>query len=90
MILAVLADALQIGVFPMFVQGALSPLDDVFDVAMAVVLYRLLGWHWELLPSSIAKLDPLASIVRPPGPSPSPTSTTASESPTTPRATSLT
>ena len=54
MILAVLADALQIGVFPMFVQGALSPLDDVFDLAMAVVLYRLLGWHWELLPSSIA------------------------------------
>ena len=63
MILAVLADALQIGVFPMFVQGALSPLDDVFDLAMAVVLYRLLGWHWELLPSSIAKLIPGVDLV---------------------------
>jgi hypothetical protein len=63
MILAVLADAVQIGIFPMFVQGALSPLDDVFDVAMAAVLYRLLGWHWELLPSSVAKLIPGVDLV---------------------------
>ena len=31
MILAIIADALQIAVFPLFVGGALSPADDVLD-----------------------------------------------------------
>jgi hypothetical protein len=58
MILAVLADALQIVVFPLFVEGAESPLDDVLDIAMGAVLTYLLGWHWEFLPSFFAKLIP--------------------------------
>src|SRR5947208_1398992 len=33
MILAMAADALQIFVFPLFAEGALSPADDVLDVA---------------------------------------------------------
>jgi hypothetical protein len=63
MVLAVLADAVQIGVFPFFADGALSPLDDILDLIVAVALFRLLGWHWELLPSSIAKLVPGADLV---------------------------
>ena len=31
MILAIIADALQIAVFPLFVGGALSPADDILD-----------------------------------------------------------
>jgi len=46
MILAMAADALQIVVFPLFAEGALSPADDVLDVAVAAVLVHLLGWHW--------------------------------------------
>ena len=58
MILAIVADALQLVVFPLFVQGAASPADDVLDFAVGSVLAYLLGWHWEFLPSFLAKLVP--------------------------------
>jgi hypothetical protein len=63
MILAVAADALQILVFPLFSEGALSPADDVLDVAVGVVLVNLLGWHWEFLPSFFAELLPGVDFV---------------------------
>src|SRR2546428_12291816 len=56
MILAMAADALQIFVFPLFAEGALSPADDVLDLAVAAVLVNLLGWHWEFLPAFAAEL----------------------------------
>src|SRR5207302_10828167 len=58
MILAMAADAFQIFVFPLFAEGALSPADDVLDIATAAVLFRLLGWHWEFLRSFFACLGP--------------------------------
>jgi hypothetical protein len=58
LLLAMVADAVQIVVFPLFVEGALSPLDDIMDVIAAVALFRLIGWHWEFLPSFVAKLVP--------------------------------
>jgi len=63
MILAILADALQIVVFPLFAEGALSPADDVLDVAVAAVLVHLLGWHWEFLPAFAAELVPGVDLV---------------------------
>ena len=63
MALAILADALQIVVFPFFVEGALSPADDILDFGIAAVLVRLLGWHWEFLPSFFAKLVPGVDLV---------------------------
>jgi hypothetical protein len=63
MILAVAADALQIVVFPLFVEGALSPVDDVLDFAVAAVLVKLLGWHWEFLPAFAAELVPGVDLV---------------------------
>jgi hypothetical protein len=56
MILAVAADALQILVFPFFAEGALSPADDILDLAVAAVMVRLLGWHWEFLPAFAGEL----------------------------------
>jgi len=58
LILAVLADALQIVVFPLFVTGAESPVDDLLDLGMAGVLTYLLGWQWEFAPSFLVKLVP--------------------------------
>ena len=58
MILAIVADALQIAVFPLFAEGAASPADDILDVGVGAVLYYLLGWHWEFLPSFLGKLAP--------------------------------
>src|SRR5436305_12954998 len=63
MILAMAADALQIFVFPLFAEGALSPADDVLDVAVAAVLVHLLGWHWEFLPAFAAELVPGIDLV---------------------------
>src|SRR5207244_7391010 len=63
MILAMAADALQIFVFPLFADGALSPADDVLDLAVAAVLVNLLGWHWEFLPAFLAELVPGVDLV---------------------------
>ena len=61
--IAVLADAAQIVFFPMFVEGAFSPLDDLLDIVVAWLLIRLLGWHWAFLPSFVAKVLPGVDLV---------------------------
>jgi hypothetical protein len=63
MVLAIVADALQIIVFPLFIAGAVSPADDLLDLSMGAVLIHLLGWHWEFLPSFLAKLVPGVDLV---------------------------
>ncbi|MFZ0761604.1 MAG: hypothetical protein WAM69_16780 [Candidatus Sulfotelmatobacter sp.] len=63
MILAIVADALQIVVFPLFVEGATSPVDDIIDLGIGVLMIKLLGWHWEFLPSFVAKLVPGVDLV---------------------------
>jgi hypothetical protein len=63
MLLAIAADVLQLAVFPLFVEGALSPADDILDLGMAALLTNLLGWHWEFLPSFFAKLVPGVDLV---------------------------
>lgn len=63
LILAIVADALQLIVFPLFVEGAESPADDLLDVGVGIALVRLLGWHWEFLPSFLAKLAPGVDLV---------------------------
>ena len=63
LILAMAADALQIFGFPLFAEGALSPADDVLDIAVATVLVNLLGWHWEFLPAFLGELVPGVDLV---------------------------
>lgn len=63
MLVAVLADALQLVVFPLFAEGALSPADDLLDLAVAGLMTHLLGWHWEFLPTFLVKLVPGADLV---------------------------
>ena len=58
MVLAVAADALQLVALPLFVEGAESPADDILDLGIGVAMVALLGWHWEFLPSFVAKLVP--------------------------------
>jgi hypothetical protein len=53
MALAVIADLAQMVVFPLFIEGAASPADDVLDLAMAGVLSYLLGWHWTLAVANV-------------------------------------
>jgi hypothetical protein len=63
MILAIVADALQVIFLPLFVEGAESPADDVLDFGIGATLIYLLGWHWEFLPSFLAKLVPGVDLV---------------------------
>jgi hypothetical protein len=63
MVLAIVADALQIVIFPAFVAGGLSPADDVLDLGVGALMVHLLGWHWEFLPSFLAKLVPGVDLV---------------------------
>src|SRR5690348_1658934 len=63
MMLAIVTDVLQIVLFPLFGEGAVSPFEDVLDVAVAFSLVRLVGWHWEFLPSFFAELVPGADLV---------------------------
>jgi len=61
--LAMVADLFQIAVFPLFVEGAASPADDLLDLGMAGAMTFLLGWHWEFAPSFFAKLVPGVDFV---------------------------
>src|ERR1035438_4198975 len=63
MILAIVADAVQIAVFPLLVEGSLSPAEDVLDFGVGALMVYLLGWHWEFLPSFFAKLVPGIDLV---------------------------
>jgi hypothetical protein len=55
---AIVADAIQILILPVFIEGVLSPVDMIVDLATAVILSRLVGWHWAFLPSFLAELIP--------------------------------
>ena len=63
MMLAIVADAVQLVLFPLFAEGAISPADDVLDFGVGALLVSLLGWHWEFLPSFFAKLVPGVDLV---------------------------
>jgi hypothetical protein len=63
MILAIVADAVQLVFLPLFVEGAGSPADDILDLGVGAALFSLLGWHWEFLPSFVGKLVPGVDLV---------------------------
>jgi len=56
--LALLADAVQIGLLPLFVEGSLSFVNDALDMVVAGILIALVGWHWAFLPAFVAELVP--------------------------------
>jgi len=63
LLLAILADIVQWLVFPLSLEGAAFPADDIVDLSMAGILSWLLGWHWEFLPSFAGKLIPGVDLV---------------------------
>lgn len=62
-LIAITADLLQMGVFPLFAEGVASPLEIALDVVVCGLLTRLVGWHFAFLPSFIAELVPLVDLV---------------------------
>ncbi len=62
-IVAASADLLQIVLLPAFLPGSPSPAADVIDVVVALVMLRLLGWHWAFLPTFVVELLPMVDLV---------------------------
>jgi hypothetical protein len=58
LLIAMVGDAIQIFALPLFAAGGLSPADALLDAAMAVILIRMLGWHWAFLPTLVAEMTP--------------------------------
>lgn len=46
LVIALVADALQIALAPLFAEGSLSPFADALDLAVAAALLLTLGWRW--------------------------------------------
>ena len=60
--LAILADAIQIGLFPIFGPGFLSVADVILDLVAFAVFWRLVGWHPALLPGFLFEQIPLVDL----------------------------
>jgi len=61
-LVAIGADTLQFAVTPLFAEGVLSPADAMLEARAAVVLVRLLGWHWAFLPTLMIEALPGADL----------------------------
>jgi hypothetical protein len=60
-LIAIVVDALQIGLFP--ITATLSTwFGAPLDIFAMVVLWRLLGWHWALTPSFIFEFLPIVEL----------------------------
>ena len=62
-LVAMSADLVQIGLFPLFGEGFVSVLDDILDVIVCAALTLLVGWHFAFLPGFIAELVPIVDLV---------------------------
>lgn len=62
MAIAVVADLLQVAVFPVFVEGAASPFADALDLAVAIALVATLGASGRLLAALALELTPFAAL----------------------------
>jgi hypothetical protein len=62
-VLGVVADAVQLGLLPLFVGGWVSPLNDALDVVVAIAMVALVGWHWAFLPAFFSELIPIWDLV---------------------------
>jgi hypothetical protein len=46
---ALIADVVQLALFPLFAEGALSPFQDTLDVLVALTLLVTVGFRWRAL-----------------------------------------
>lgn len=60
---AVVADLIEVALFPITAEGILSPVADVLDVVVAAIMVALLGWHWAFMPSIMGKVIPGVDLV---------------------------
>lgn len=60
-LVAILVDALQLGLFP--ITGTLSTwVGTPLDILAMFLLWRLLGWHWALAPTFLFEFLPFVEL----------------------------
>jgi hypothetical protein len=62
MAIAVLADLVQMVLWPAFAEGAASPFDDALDGVVALALLLTLGWSGRLMAALALELTPGAAL----------------------------
>jgi hypothetical protein len=60
--IALAADALQLAIWPVFAEGAVSPFDDALDAVVACLLLAVLGFRWRLAIALGMELVPGAAL----------------------------
>ncbi|MES1260020.1 MAG: hypothetical protein ABUL71_05440 [Gemmatimonadota bacterium] len=60
--IAIIADLLQLVLFPVFMEGFASVLDDALDVVVATIMIWLVGWHLAFLPAFIVEALPFGDL----------------------------
>ncbi len=61
-VIAIGADAFEVGLAPLMSEGIASPLNDIVDVITGIILTLMLGWHIAFLPSFMIKLIPVVDF----------------------------
>jgi hypothetical protein len=61
-IIAIVADLIEMGFGLVFAEGFASPLNDVMDVIVGIVLTVMVGWHIAFLPSFLIKVIPVMDL----------------------------
>ena len=60
--IAFVADAIQFVLFPLFgIVGSQFPVV-IIDIVTAIILWRLVGWHWAFLPTCVAEVVPFVDL----------------------------
>lgn len=60
--IAVAADALQLGFFPVFAEGFASPLNMATDIVVAAIMTYLVGFHISFVPSFLMETLPMLDL----------------------------
>jgi hypothetical protein len=60
--IAICADAIEMGLMPVFSEGFASPADDFLDAVVCLILTLMLGWHFVFMPSFLFKLIPMVDL----------------------------
>lgn len=63
LVIAIGVDLIQWLAIPLFILGGASPWNDAIDVIVAIVMIRLVGFHWAFLPAFAAELIPGVDLV---------------------------
>ncbi|MDB6056307.1 MAG: hypothetical protein JWO95_151 [Verrucomicrobiales bacterium] len=61
-VVAICADAIQIGLPMFFGEGFMSPFQDALDILVCGILTGLVGWHHVFIPTFLVELIPFGDL----------------------------